>query len=167
MADGFLKFDRNRRATLFMEIPDEKSCDASGLPLTMPETGMSCAGRYPTVVISRPRSWNKSKPAIKSAGPIPTAYQGSTTEACGEKFQKLVQDIESHGYGEGKRRFVRSAPTYYSGPSSRSSFRPLSPTSRLTNRCTASVSVPRSWGTRWRLWPWPLPRPFERSSIPR
>ena len=44
--------------------------------------------------------------------PITTAYQECRTEACGEKFEKLVQDVESHEYGEGKRRFVRHARKY-------------------------------------------------------
>jgi len=44
--------------------------------------------------------------------PIVAAYQEYRTEACGEKFEKLVQDVESHGYGKGKRRFVRQARKY-------------------------------------------------------
>jgi len=44
--------------------------------------------------------------------PITMAYQEYRTEACGEKFEKLVHDVESHEYGEGKRRFVRHAPKY-------------------------------------------------------
>ena len=44
--------------------------------------------------------------------PITTAYQEYRTEACDEKFEKLVQDVESHEYGEGKRRFVRHARKY-------------------------------------------------------
>ena len=44
--------------------------------------------------------------------PIAMAYQEYRIEACGEKFEKLVQDVESHGYGEGKRRFVRHARKY-------------------------------------------------------
>ena len=44
--------------------------------------------------------------------PIKAAYQEYTTEACGEKFTKLVQEVESHGNNEGKRRFVRHARKY-------------------------------------------------------
>ena len=44
--------------------------------------------------------------------PITTAYQECRTEACGEKFEKLLEDVESHEYGEGKRRFVRHARKY-------------------------------------------------------
>jgi CHAD domain-containing protein len=44
--------------------------------------------------------------------PITTAYQEYRTEACGEKFEKLLEDVESHEYGEGKRRFVRHARKY-------------------------------------------------------
>ncbi len=44
--------------------------------------------------------------------PITTAYQEYRTEACGEKFEKLVQDVESHEYGEGERGFIRHARKY-------------------------------------------------------
>ena len=43
---------------------------------------------------------------------IVAAYQEYKTEACGENFGKLVLDVESHGGGEGKRRFVRHVRTY-------------------------------------------------------
>ncbi len=43
---------------------------------------------------------------------IVAAYQEYKTEACEEKFEKLVLDVESHGGGEGKRRFVRQARKY-------------------------------------------------------
>ena len=44
--------------------------------------------------------------------PIQTAYQEFRTKACSEKFEKLVQNVESHGYGEGRRRFMRQARKY-------------------------------------------------------
>jgi len=43
---------------------------------------------------------------------IVAAYQEYKTEACEEKFEKLVLDVESHRGGEGKRRFVRQARKY-------------------------------------------------------
>jgi CHAD domain-containing protein len=44
--------------------------------------------------------------------PVVAAYQVYKSETYGEKFDKLVQDVESHRYGEGKRRFVRQARKY-------------------------------------------------------
>lgn len=43
---------------------------------------------------------------------IVAAYQEYKTEACEEKFEKLVLDVESHRGGEGRRRFVRQARKY-------------------------------------------------------
>jgi CHAD domain-containing protein len=44
--------------------------------------------------------------------PIVAAYQRYKTEAYGETFEKLAQDVESHRHGEGKRRFARQARKY-------------------------------------------------------
>ena len=45
-------------------------------------------------------------------GPIVAVYQEITADACEAKIEKLVQEIESHRQGEGKRRFGRQAPRY-------------------------------------------------------
>jgi CHAD domain-containing protein len=44
--------------------------------------------------------------------PVVAAYMKYKTEAYGETFEKLVQDVESHRHGEGKQRFVRQARKY-------------------------------------------------------
>jgi len=48
----------------------------------------------------------------KAQESIVAAYQKYKAEACKEKFEKLVLDVESHGGGGGKRRFVRQARKY-------------------------------------------------------
>jgi CHAD domain-containing protein len=45
-------------------------------------------------------------------GPIVTVYQEVTADACEAKIDSLVQVVESHRHGEGKRRFGRQAPQY-------------------------------------------------------
>ncbi len=45
-------------------------------------------------------------------GPIVTVYQEVTADACEAKIEGLVQEVESHRHGEGKRRFGRQAPKY-------------------------------------------------------
>ena len=45
-------------------------------------------------------------------GPIVAVYQEITADACEAKIEKLVQEVESHRHGEGKRRFGRQAPQY-------------------------------------------------------
>ena len=45
-------------------------------------------------------------------GPIVAVYQEIMADACEAKIEKLVQEVESHCHGEGKRRFGRQAPQY-------------------------------------------------------
>ena len=45
-------------------------------------------------------------------GPIVAIYQEITTDACEAKVEQLVQEVESHRQGDGKRRFGRQAPKY-------------------------------------------------------
>jgi CHAD domain-containing protein len=45
-------------------------------------------------------------------GPIVAICQEITADACEAKIEKLVQEVESHRHGEGKRRFGRQAPKY-------------------------------------------------------
>ena len=45
-------------------------------------------------------------------GPIVGVYQEITADACEAKIEGLVQEVESHRHGEGKRRFGRQAPKY-------------------------------------------------------
>ena len=45
-------------------------------------------------------------------GPIVAICQEITADACEAKIEKLVQEVESHRHGEGKRRFGRQAPQY-------------------------------------------------------
>ena len=45
-------------------------------------------------------------------GPIVAVYQEIMADACEAKIEKLVQEVESHRHGEGKRRFGRQAPQY-------------------------------------------------------
>jgi CHAD domain-containing protein len=45
-------------------------------------------------------------------GSIVAVYQEITTDAYEAKIEKLVQEVESHRHGEGKRRFGRQAPKY-------------------------------------------------------
>ena len=45
-------------------------------------------------------------------GPIVAVYQEITADACEAKIEKLVQEVESHRQGDGKRRFGRQAPQY-------------------------------------------------------
>ncbi|MGO8752760.1 MAG: CHAD domain-containing protein [Thermoguttaceae bacterium] len=48
----------------------------------------------------------------EAQGPIVVAYQEATADDCEAKIGKLVQDVESHRQGDGKRRFGRRAPHY-------------------------------------------------------
>ena len=48
----------------------------------------------------------------EAQGPIVAVYQEITDAACEAKIEKLVQEVESHCYGEGKRRFEWQAPKY-------------------------------------------------------
>jgi CHAD domain-containing protein len=45
-------------------------------------------------------------------GPIVAICQEIMADSCAVKFEKLVQEVESHHRGEGKRRFGRQAPQY-------------------------------------------------------
>jgi CHAD domain-containing protein len=45
-------------------------------------------------------------------GPIVAAHQEIMADAYEAKIEKLVQEVESHRHGEGKRRFGREAPQY-------------------------------------------------------
>ena len=45
-------------------------------------------------------------------GPIVAVYQEISADACEAKIEKLVQEVESHRHGEGKRRLGRQAPQY-------------------------------------------------------
>ena len=45
-------------------------------------------------------------------GPIVTVYQEFPADACQAKIEKLVQEVEFHHQGDGKRRFGRQAPQY-------------------------------------------------------
>lgn len=45
-------------------------------------------------------------------GPIVAIYQEITTDSCEAKVDELVQQVESHRQGDGKRRFGRQAPQY-------------------------------------------------------
>jgi len=45
-------------------------------------------------------------------GPIVAIYQEITTDACEVKIDQLIQQVESHRQGDGKRRFGRQAPKY-------------------------------------------------------
>ncbi len=45
-------------------------------------------------------------------GPIVAVYQEIVADACEAKIETLVQEVESHRQGEGKRRFGRQAPKY-------------------------------------------------------
>jgi len=45
----------------------------------------------------------------EAQGPIVAVYQEITADACAAKIEKLVQDVESHCQGEGKRRFGKQA----------------------------------------------------------
>jgi CHAD domain-containing protein len=45
-------------------------------------------------------------------GPIVAAYQETMANACEAKIEQLVQEVESHRQGDGKRRFGRQAPQY-------------------------------------------------------
>jgi CHAD domain-containing protein len=45
-------------------------------------------------------------------GPIVTAYQEFMADGCAAKFEKLVEEVETHRHGEGKRRFERQTPRY-------------------------------------------------------
>ena len=48
----------------------------------------------------------------EAQGPIVAAYQAITADACEAKIEMLVQQVEAHCHGEGKRRFGRQAPKY-------------------------------------------------------
>jgi hypothetical protein len=45
-------------------------------------------------------------------GPIVAIYQEVTTDSCETKIEKLVQEVESHRHGDGKRWFGQEAPEY-------------------------------------------------------
>ena len=48
----------------------------------------------------------------ESQGPIVAVYQECTADACEAKIEQLLQEVESHRRGEGKRRFGRLAPQH-------------------------------------------------------
>jgi len=48
----------------------------------------------------------------EAQGPIAAVYQDITGDICEAKIETLVQEIESHDHGEGKRRFTRQVHRY-------------------------------------------------------
>ena len=48
----------------------------------------------------------------EAQGPIVAVYEEITAAACEAKIEKLVQQVEAHCHGKGKRRFGRQAPEY-------------------------------------------------------
>ena len=71
------------------------------------ERFLRCADGIPAEILEKVKARRR-----EVQGPIVAIYQEYKTEAYGETFEKLVQDVESHGYGEGKRRFGRQAHKY-------------------------------------------------------
>jgi CHAD domain-containing protein len=45
-------------------------------------------------------------------GPIVAGYQEFSADGCEAKIERLIEEVESHCHGEGKRRFGRQAPRY-------------------------------------------------------
>ena len=48
----------------------------------------------------------------EAQGPIAAVYEETTGDSCEAKIETLVQEIESHDHGEGKRRFRRQVHRY-------------------------------------------------------
>ena len=67
----------------------------------------SHGGDFPAKILERVKARRR-----EVQGPIVAVYQQSAADACEEKIEGLVQEVESHRYGEGKRRFGRQAVKY-------------------------------------------------------
>ena len=67
----------------------------------------SHGGDIPTKIVEQVKARRR-----EVQGPIVAVYQEITADACEAKIEGLVQEVESHRHGEGKRRFGRQAPKY-------------------------------------------------------
>ena len=99
-------------------------------------------------------------------GPIVAVYQEIMADDYEAKIENLVQEVESHSYGEGKRRFGRQAPQYLA-PVVKKFFKAAESDLTTDESLHSLVSARKSCCTRWRSSPWPLIPPSAGSSIPR
>ena len=67
----------------------------------------SHGGDIPTKILDQIKARRR-----EAQGPMVAIYQETTADACEAKIEKLVQEVESHRQGDGKRRFGREAPQY-------------------------------------------------------
>jgi CHAD domain-containing protein len=67
----------------------------------------SHGGDIPTKIVEQVKAHRR-----EAQGPIVAVHQEVLADACEAKIEKLVQEVESHRQGDGKRRFGRQAPQY-------------------------------------------------------